>query len=133
VRKLERHGAPDETVGAFGEPDRTHASLTERADQAIRSDHASADEMARRLRPGRRAELRQRIEKIPGLHPRAVRQQIAQLRLQRIAFRGQRFEPREALARRAVECFVEESIELGGGLRIDIEPGHRDAPGYKYR
>ena len=38
VRQLERHGALEHTVAAFGEPDRTHAAAPQFAQQAIRSD-----------------------------------------------------------------------------------------------
>ena len=95
-------------VGAFGEPDRAHATDAERPHQAVRTNaFARCVRVVDAFVRGTRAQLRQRMQQRAGFDLRGAPEQIAQGVFQIGVLGRQRVDPGGAARRRQVERVVE--------------------------
>ena len=133
VHELQRHPAPEQSVGALGEPHRPHAAAAERAQHAPRPDRL-ADERRR----CRAVALQMPLDDLAGFEePVGVsgsrgHEAAQQFGCARLALR-ERVDPALALVHRPVERLVHQrrqARELGGG---QVAQRHRHTPSSSVR
>ena len=126
ARQLERHLAPLQHVGAFGQPHLAHAAFAEPADQFVRSDPGAGPQAllarAAAVQELRGLDLGQRIQRQRAGGVCRMFEQRAQTRLEHIELGVELLDPGRALGGRTIERITQQSPQRGplGGRQIEL-------------